>query len=275
MILKQDIQTHTVFSDGKNTVEDMIKESIRIGLESVVISDHAKGWISKKQKIDFFSNKEIYIDYLLKINESKFKYKNQINVFSALEVEVDIYGNLKLDKGIIDYISLNPSKKKFGVDILIGSIHSESFEEDFIQTDKDNSEKRSTLIENICNLIKNKNIDVFAHPFQAIHGHFSVNFSELEADQIIDTFINEWVAGHNIFLEINGKKYPDFEQWDYNKYITGEIKTNDFAFINKYKMRGGLFVLGSDAHSLEGLMDTDFSILDDINITNDCIYKFI
>lgn len=275
MIPKQDIQTHTIFSDGKNTIEEMVEESIKIGLESIIISDHAKGWVSKGEKIEFFPDKQKYDNYLSQISEVKIKYKNQIKILSALEVEVHIDGSLMLDKGIIDYCSIYPSNKKFGVDLLIGSIHSESFEEDFIQTKYNNSQKRFILIENMCNLIKNKNIDVFAHPFQAIHGHFLDNLSESESNHIINIFVNEWASNHRIFLEINGKKYPSYEQWDYNRYIAGEMKTSDLYFINKYITAGGLFVLGSDAHNLEGLVNTDFSIIDDAGIKSDYIYTFI
>ena len=39
----QDLHMHTVFSDGKNTPEEMVQEAIRRGLETVGISDHSSG----------------------------------------------------------------------------------------------------------------------------------------------------------------------------------------------------------------------------------------
>ena len=37
----RDLHMHTVYSDGKNTPEDMIREAIRRGLDCVGISDHS------------------------------------------------------------------------------------------------------------------------------------------------------------------------------------------------------------------------------------------
>ena len=38
----QDLHMHTVFSDGKDTAEEMILEAIRLGLDTVGISDHSQ-----------------------------------------------------------------------------------------------------------------------------------------------------------------------------------------------------------------------------------------
>jgi DNA polymerase (family 10) len=275
MINKQDIQIHTKFSDGQNTLKEMIEEAIKIEVDSIIISDHAKGWFSQNGKeIQFFSNNMEYKDYLNQIESAEKIYNDRIKVFSGLEIEIDIYGDFKLDKGIIDYLKINPLNKKLGVEILIGSIHSESFEEDCLKFDIKDKDKRQYLIQNICNLIKNKSLDVFAHPFQALHGHFSNNLTKKESELIIETFISEWNTGHNIFLELNGKKYPNYEQWEYNKYENEEIELNDLNFIINYKDAGGKFVLGSDAHSVEGLTETNFSIIDEANVKQDNIYIF-
>ena len=37
----RDLHMHTVFSDGKNTPEEMVQEAIRLGLDTVGISDHS------------------------------------------------------------------------------------------------------------------------------------------------------------------------------------------------------------------------------------------
>ena len=38
-----DLHMHTVFSDGKNTAEEMVLEAVRLGLDTVGISDHSTG----------------------------------------------------------------------------------------------------------------------------------------------------------------------------------------------------------------------------------------
>lgn len=274
MLITQDIQTHTCFSDGSNSVEEMVRGAIEKGLKSVVVSDHAKGWIHNNKYIYFFPTQKIYEKYLKEIGEAKELFKTEIKVMAALEIEIGLGGETNLDKGILEYRNNNLSLKKLGVDILIGSIHSESFAEDCERLQIKEVEKREKLIENMCNLIKNKNIDVFAHPFQAIHGHFSNNLSESETEEILNTFKAEWVSGHNIYLEINGKKYPNYNQWDYDKYSSGEMETNDGDFINKYKEIGGKFVIGSDAHSVSSLHDVDLSVFDKVKITEDDIHVF-
>ena len=198
-----------------------------------------------------------------------------MKIFSALEVEIAIDGGFKLDNGIIEYSKKHADQKKLGVDFLLGSIHSESFQEDCAEQKISEKDKRLILIENMCNLIRNKKIDIFAHPFQAIHGHFSDNLSESETDKIMATFKNEWSSGHNIFFEINGKKYPGYEQWTYNKYEKGEMGTNDKNFLLQYMRQEGKFVIGSDAHTPQGLLDTDLCILSKLNIEEENIFIFL
>lgn len=124
------------------------------------------------------------------------------------------------------------------------------------------------------NLIRNKKIDVFAHPFQVLHGQFSGNLTREETEWIISAFEVEWQSGHNIFFELNGKKYPRYEQWAYNKYEKGELETHDVNFLHLYKMRGGKFVIGSGAHSIQGLTDTDFSVLNKLSLNESEIFTF-
>lgn len=272
---KQDIQTHTNFSDGKNTIMEMLDVAVNIGLKSIVISDHAKGWTSGDGTIlEFFPTYKKYISYLQQIENVKDIFSDRIKVFSGLEIEVNIMGDLKLGVGILEYTQKNKGQEKFGVDIILGSIHSESFEDDCKEYKIKNKDKRVRLIENMVNLIRNKNIDVFAHPFQALHGQFSDNLTKEEAERIINAFEIEWQSGHNIFLELNGKKYPIYEQWSYNKYEKRELETHDVNFLHLYKMRGGKFVLGSDAHSTRGLTETDFSVLNKLSINELEIFTF-
>lgn len=272
---KQDIQTHTNFSDGKNTIIEMLDAAVHAGLKSIIISDHAKGWISSDGiKSEFFPTYAKYVNYLQQIEKAKNIFRNKIKVLSGLEIEITIQGDFKLDAGIIEYAQKHKNQGKFGVDILLGSIHSESFEEDCKKLEIKEQDKRVILIENMINLIQNKKIDVFAHPFQALHGQFSDNLTKEEAERIINAFEIEWQSGHNIFFELNGKKYPRYEQWPYNKYEKGELETHDINCLHLYKMRGGKFVFGSDAHSTRGFTETDFSVLNKLSLNESEIFTF-
>jgi len=270
----QDVQFHTNFSDGKNTISEMVDSIFVSGLKSCIVTDHAKGWKSNNANIEFFPNADKYRGYLKEIDEIKSIYTNSLKIYSGLEIEIDIYGNFQLDKGIIDYVEKEHNEKTLGVDIILGSIHSESIEEDYKKFGVKSENKRRKLLENMINLIKNPHINVFAHPFQAIHGQFSDNFDKEETHLILDTFKTEWGRGHKIFFEINGNKYPQYEQWTHNKYKTGELNTNDITFLKEYKLIGGKFVLGSDAHSTEDIIDTNFSVIDDLELKESDIFIF-
>lgn len=274
-ILIQDIQTHSTYSDGKNSLSEMVEEAISCGLKSIVFTDHACGWSMKEGgSVSFFSTVCEYESYLSELKKMKNEYSNQIRILSGLEIEVGIKGGMKLSPAIQEYSRLN-NLHKFGVDLILGSIHSESFEEDCIKYGiSSQQKKREALLTNMTALLSTKIIDVFAHPLQALHGHFSNNLTEDEVAMLLAVFKSEVLSGHNIYLEINGKKYPQYEQWTYNKYESGELKHNEAYFLSAYRKSGGKFVLGSDAHSKVGLTNTDFSILDILHCKIDDVKIF-
>ena len=73
-----DLHMHTTWSDGKNTAEEMIQEAIRLGRETVGISDHSSGdpcGMTLEQSVD----------YRAEIAALKEKYAGQIRVLCGLE----------------------------------------------------------------------------------------------------------------------------------------------------------------------------------------------
>ena len=74
----KDLHMHTVFSDGKNTPEEMIREAIRLGLDTVGISDHSH--------LDPCGmTLEATEEYHREIARLKEKYAGQNRVLSGLE----------------------------------------------------------------------------------------------------------------------------------------------------------------------------------------------
>jgi len=73
-----DLHMHTVWSDGKNTPEEMVQEAIRKGLETVGISDHGSG---DPVGMTLKASK----DYKAEISRLKEKYAGQIRVLCGLE----------------------------------------------------------------------------------------------------------------------------------------------------------------------------------------------
>ena len=73
-----DLHMHTIWSDGKNTPEEMVQEAIRRGLETVGISDHSAG-------DPCGMTLEGSADYRAEIARLKEKYAGQIRVLCGLE----------------------------------------------------------------------------------------------------------------------------------------------------------------------------------------------
>ena len=73
-----DLHMHTVWSDGKNTPEEMVQEAIRKGLETVGISDHSSG-------DPCGMSLETAPAYKAEIARLKEKYAGQIRVLCGLE----------------------------------------------------------------------------------------------------------------------------------------------------------------------------------------------
>ncbi len=104
-MLKTNFHTH-IYRCGHATgnIEDYVKEAVKNGYEAIGISDHGP---LPDYFFDRMSHDEIK-DYLNDINEIKKKYKGQIEIYRALELEYfkefhDYYIELKKD---FDYFVL-------------------------------------------------------------------------------------------------------------------------------------------------------------------------
>lgn len=96
-----DLHTHTVFSDGEDTPEEMVSAALERGFKTIGISDHSytshdDGWCMKRGAIPA---------YIAEISRLKEKYAGQIEVLCG--VEQDLYADLP----------------PVGFDYVIGSVH--------------------------------------------------------------------------------------------------------------------------------------------------------
>ncbi len=102
MLYKQNLHTHTVYADGKNTAEELILEAIKKGFTSIGFSEHSYMSFSD---YPYQMTVEDAENYKREVRALKEKYKNQIDVFCGLEYEY--FSEVPLD----------------GYDYLIGSVH--------------------------------------------------------------------------------------------------------------------------------------------------------
>ncbi len=82
MILS-DFHTHTCFSDGKNTAEEMLLHAISMGLSAIGFSDHASG------DNDYSMKKEDILPYRAEIARLKEKYSDRIEILCGIELDAD------------------------------------------------------------------------------------------------------------------------------------------------------------------------------------------
>jgi len=159
-----DLHMHTIYSDGENTIEEMVIRSIEIGLKKIAITDHI--WKSSNW----------FDDYYNEIIELRKKY-------SEIEILVGFEAKALSINGEIDATEYMCKK----VDIRLGAIHripkSEKLGE-FLTRDEvlDNKELayRNWLI-TTKNMIKNPNVDIIAHPFMVLDKYnIDVNMEDVK-----------------------------------------------------------------------------------------------
>ena len=100
---------HSIFSDGKNEPEDYCKKAVEFGMSAIGFTEHSPLPFSNP-----FSLPEEKIDeYIAETNSLKQKYKDQLQVYRALEM--DFVPGMSED---FDYW-----RNRCKVDYLIGSVH--------------------------------------------------------------------------------------------------------------------------------------------------------
>ncbi|MFH0797927.1 MAG: DNA polymerase/3'-5' exonuclease PolX [Candidatus Woesearchaeota archaeon] len=104
--IKGDLHMHTNYSDGSDSVEDMIKAAKALGYEYIAITDHSRSeTIAHGLKVDRL------LEYNKDIKRIASKFKG-IKVFTGSEVNILADGTLDYDDGTL---------KK--LDFVIGSVH--------------------------------------------------------------------------------------------------------------------------------------------------------
>lgn len=99
--MKQNLHTHTVYCDGKNTPEEMVEAAIAKGFDSIGFSGHSymsyASWVPQDRTVEYKAH----------INRLKKQYADRIKIYLGLEV--DMYSG--------------PVTDLTGFDYLIGAVH--------------------------------------------------------------------------------------------------------------------------------------------------------
>jgi len=171
--LRGDLHTHTVWSDGKSTSEEMVEEAARLGYEYIALTDH-----SPSERIAHGLDRdrlEKKIEEIERLRAKRGRRKPHI----LIGAEVDI-----LADGRLDY----PDEILSRLDIVVAAIHSS-----FRQT-------RDQITGRLVAAANNPYVDVLAHPTSRLLG--SREPLEIDLKRIIEA-----VCEKHVVLEINGSIY--------------------------------------------------------------------
>jgi len=197
--VKGDLHIHTEWSDGTYPVELYAKKAEKMGYHYLTITDHSlvgKGIV--QMDADKFLEQ---VEYVKKI-------QNEFNLRILQGVEIDIN-----EDGTLDY----PSKILEKADIVLGTVHF------------DYGKGEEKAFELLKSLLKNKHVNVIAHPLNKI--------GEKTFKKHLDEVI-EMAKRYGKALEIS--------------LVPDRIQESDFL-VENLKDSGVKFSFGTDSHSVKQL----------------------
>ncbi len=169
--VKGDLQMHTKWSDGANTIEEMVKEAIKLGHKFIAITDHVGSL-----KIAGGMDEEDVFEQAKEIEKIREKY-DDIYIFHGVEANIMKDGNLDVS-----------SKLLKEVDLVLASVHSAFRME----------EKEMTA--RVIKAIEHEYVDIIAHPTCRI-------IQKREPIKIDMEKVLQAAKDNGVIMEINA--YPD------------------------------------------------------------------
>ncbi len=166
--LRGDLHMHTNWSDGLNTVEEMVKACIDMGYEYMAISDH-----SQSARVANGLTPERFKLQREEIERVRKKYGDKIAVLWSVEVDILPDGSLDLPDELL---------REF--DFVTASIHS--------RFNQDNTER-------ILKAMENPYVNLIGHPFGRQYGYREGY--PLDFDRVLDKALETGTA-----LEINSQR---------------------------------------------------------------------
>ncbi|MCX5697539.1 MAG: DNA polymerase/3'-5' exonuclease PolX [Candidatus Omnitrophica bacterium] len=169
--IKGDLHVHSNWSDGSNSIAEMVEGCVKRGYRYAAITDHSQSLkVAHGLSIADLNKKRLEIERLNK------KLRN-FTVLFGTEVEIDSEGNIDYKDGVL---------KDF--DVVVAAIHS-----GFKQS-------KEQLTRRMIKACKNKYVRIIAHPFGRLWG--AREPYELDLDEILKV-----ARETNTHLEINS--FPD------------------------------------------------------------------
>ena len=231
-----DLHMHTVFSDGRDTPEEMVREAIRKGLETVGISDHSTGDPCGMTHEDRAA-------YKAEIARLKEKYAGQIRVLCGLERDflTDDFTEYDYTIGSVHWLPM-PDGHRVSIDWTAEKLR-EGAEKYF---GGDMYALAETYYAAEARVVEVTKCDII--------GHFDLVTKFIEQDPAFDLhhprYVKAWQAAADRLLE-TGKPFEVNTGAMSRGYRTSPYPSEE---IRQYLLaRGGRLLLSSDAHAKENI----------------------
>jgi DNA polymerase (family 10) len=169
--IQGDVHMHTVATDGRQTIEEMIEGARARGYRYMAITDHSKNLAFANGLDDLRA-----VEHLAKIRAAAAKY-DDITVLAGIEVDILADGALDLSDSVLEQM-----------DIVIASIHSYFQQEPQQMTDR------------LLRAVSNKNVSLIGHPTGRILLRRDAYAYDLDS-------VLRAAAEHRVAMEHNA--YPD------------------------------------------------------------------
>lgn len=230
---------HTVFSDGNNTLEEMVIQAVDLGFETIGFSEHSSVFFDSEYCMPY----EKYEEYKSEIGRLREKYKGQIRILAGIEQ---------------DFFSDFPAE---GFDYVIGSVHFVKIEDEFVGMDWSGEHGRDVILAAADKYFNGDVYSVIETYFDTVSkvidvtgadliGHFDVIRKNNDAFPFFDPenerYIAAWKKAADILLQ-----YDKPFELNVSPLISGILSVPHPApDIQDYiKSKGGRFIYTGDCHS--------------------------
>ena len=216
MAIWGDYHTHTIYSHGRGTVEQNVREAVNRGLKEIAITDHGF------RHVMFNVRRSVFHNVIKEVEEARAKYP-QITVYLGLET------NLVSRKGGVDLIESDKEMLDLvvcGYHKLVKSDYFADYWKIFIPNMFESITKASSL------KVKNRNTDMYLRAIERhdidilSHPNNGINTDVIE--------VGKACKFYGTYMELNGK----------GNYMTDKE-------LEKLIGMGVQFIANSDAHEPE------------------------
>ena len=238
--IRADFHLHSLFSDGKNSPEEVVLAAIGKGMTAIGFSDHS--WTPFDES--YCMKRERISDYMLEIARLKRKYRGRIKIFCGIEQ---------------DYFAGLPAG---GFDYVIGSVHYVKVRGEYLPVDHDVRILREGL-----DRLFGGDSDSFAEAYFELVagvaektgadmiGHFDLASKFSEKGGPVDTGTPRYGAAWRAAAD---SLIPSGKLFEINTgAVSRGYRTSPYPSAEQREYiaaRGGRFIMSSDSHRAENLL---------------------